>query len=180
MKTFNSIEEMKKYYNKNTNTYDFIENGVRLDVEFTFKLSVDSHIYAYDINAFNINTYDIRARNITAMDINAGDITARNITAFDIDALDINAFNINAGDITAKDIDTLNITAKNITAKDINAGDITARDITAFDIDAGDISYYAVCYAYQNLTCKSIKGRREKSNHFVLDGEIRFKPVEKL
>ena len=30
---FNSIEEIKKYYNKNTNTYEFIEDGILLDVE---------------------------------------------------------------------------------------------------------------------------------------------------
>lgn len=98
MKTFNSIEELKPYYNEDTNTYEFMENGMRMDVGFTFDLKVDSHIYARDINARNIN------------------------------ALDIN--------------------------------------------------YYAVCFAYNNITCTSIQGRRDNAKHFVLDGEITIKPKE--
>ena len=72
---------------------------------------------------------------------------------------------INAWDITASDI-----TARNITAWDINAWDINARNI-----NAGDILYYAVCFAYQNIKCLSIKAEREVSKHFCLDGEITFK-----
>ena len=48
MKTFNSIEELNLTYNKNTNTYEFMENGMRMNVEFTFNLDVDSHIYAWE------------------------------------------------------------------------------------------------------------------------------------
>jgi hypothetical protein len=57
----------------------------------------------------------------------------------------------------------------------INAWDITAWDITAEDINARDILYYAVCFAYQNIKCLSIKSKREVSKHFCLDGEITFK-----
>jgi hypothetical protein len=35
-----------------------------------------------------------------------------------------------------------------------------------------DVSYYAVAFAYNNIKCKSIKGRRKNARHFVLDGEI--------
>ena len=108
MKTFKSIKELKPYYNERTNTYEFVENGMRMDVEFLFNLDVDSHI-----NARNINAWDINARNITALDITALDIT-----------------------------------------------------------------YYAVCYAYYNISCTSIQGRRENAKHFVLDGEITIKPEE--
>lgn len=113
MKTFNSIEELKHYYNKDTNTYEFVENGMRMDVEFTFNLVVNSNI---------------------------------------------NAGHINAGHI--------------------NAGNIDAGNIKAWDINARDILYYAVCFAYQNIICTSIKGRRENAKHFVLDGEITIKPKE--
>ena len=65
-----------------------------------------------------------------------------------------------------------NITAWNITAWDINAEDITAMDINAMDITAGDINFYAVCFAYNNIKCKSIKGTRENSKYFALDGKI--------
>ena len=128
MKTFNSIEELKPYYNERTNTYEFVENGVRMDVEFRFNLVIDSHIYAWNINA----------RDINARDINARDINARNI----------------------------------------NTRDINVEDINARDINAEDINYYAVCFAYQDITCTSIQGRRDNAKHFVLDGEITIKPKE--
>ena len=67
------------------------------------------------------------------------------------------------------------ITAWDITASDITASDITANDINAWNITAGDILYYAVCFAYQNIKCLSIKSKREVSKHFCLDGEITFK-----
>lgn len=135
MKIFNSIEELKPYYNKRTNTYEFVENGLIMDVEFKFNLDVDSHI-----NALNIKAWDINAGDIDALNINAGDIKALNI----------------------------------------KAGDIKALNIKSWDINAGDISYYAVCFAYRNITCISIKGRRENAKHFVLDGEITIKPKEQL
>ena len=108
MKTFNNIEEIKKYYNENTNTYEFVENGMIMNVEFTFDLDVNSHINANNINTRNINAYDINA----------------------------------------------------------------------YDINAWDISYYAVCFAYNNILCTSIKGHRKNAKHFALDGEITFKPKE--
>ncbi len=113
-------------------------------------LIVKGNIYGKDGLKYNINAWNITAWNINAWDINAGDI---------------NAWNITAGDIIAGDI----------TAGDINARDITARNITAWDIDARDINYYAVCFAYYNILCKSIKGRRGNCKHFVLDGEIKIK-----
>jgi hypothetical protein len=58
---------------------------------------------------------------------------------------------------------------------DINARNINAGDIKAGDINAGDIEYYAACYAYNSIICKSIKGQRTNSKHFVLDGELKIK-----
>jgi hypothetical protein len=98
-----------------------------------------------------------------------------NINAWNINALDINAWNIDALDINAWDINARNINAWNINAEYINAGNINAGNINARNIDALDISYYAVCFAYYNITCKSIKGRRDNCKHFVLDGEIKIK-----
>jgi len=84
----------------------------------------------------------------------------------------IDAWNINAWNINAWNIDAWNINAGNINAWDINAWNINAGNIDARNIDAGDIFYYAVCFAYQNIKCKSIKGNREKHKHFCLDGKI--------
>ena len=96
------------------------------------------------------------------------------ITGFNLDirekievAGDITAGNITAGDITAWNINAEDITAGNITAEDITAWNINARDITA-----EDISYFAVAFAFKNIKCKKIVGRRENSKHFVLDGKI--------
>ena len=95
-----------------------------------------------------------------------------NIDAYDIEALDINAWNINACNINAN-----NIKARNINAIDIDACNIEARNISACNIEAGNISannisYHAVCFAYDSIKCKSIKGRRKNSKHFVLDGKL--------
>ena len=159
MITFNSIEEVKPYYNEKTNTYEFKEDGLLLDVDFNFHLTIDSHIFARNINAW--------------------DIKARNIKAWNIDVWNINAWNIDARDINAQDINARNIKARDINAVNINAEDIKARDINAWNIDAGNILYYAVCFAYKNITCSSIEGDRENSKHFALDGEITIKPKER-
>ena len=87
MKTFKSEQEIESYYNKNTNIYDFVENGNRIDVKFEFALNCSRDIKAGDITAWNISAW-----NITAVDINAGDINARDIKARDIKAGDISYY----------------------------------------------------------------------------------------
>lgn len=66
------------------------------------------------------------------------------------------------------------ISGKNGVKYNINAWNIDARNI-----NAGDIDYYAVCFAYQNIKCKSIKGIRDNCKHFVLDGTIAIKEKPK-
>ena len=80
--------------------------------------------------------------------------------------------NIDAKNINAFDIKACNIKACNIDACDIKAMNIEAWDINAWNIEVQDISYYAVCFAYKNIKCKSIKGRRDNAKHFVLDGML--------
>lgn len=72
-----------------------------------------------------------------------------------------------------------NIKAWDINARNINAWNINAWNIDARDINARDIIYYAVCFAYNSITCKSIQGCRDNHKHFVLDGEIIYKTKEK-
>ena len=88
-KIFENLEEIKPYYNEETNTYEFVENEKWLDVELNFDLNVDSNIHAR-----NINACDITAWNINACDINAGNIKAYNINVCDINADYIDAWNI--------------------------------------------------------------------------------------
>ena len=145
---FNSLEEIEKYYDNETNTYIFKENGELIDlVIFNFNLNVDANIEAYNINAC--------------------DILARDINAYNIKADNIYANNINANHIKAHDIYALDIKVKNIITNDIAAG-----DINAWNIDACNISYWAVCFAYNSIKCKSITSKRENHKHFVLDGEL--------
>ena len=77
---------MEPYYNKQTNTYDFIEDNKLIDVEFAFELTINANI-----NAWNINALDIKASDIKADDISAGNIKANDINAGDIKTLDIKA-----------------------------------------------------------------------------------------
>lgn len=80
--------------------------------------------------------------------------------------------NIIAWDIKAKDINAWYITAKDINARHINAYDIDAGYINASNIYANDITYFSVCFAYNNIKCKSIKGRLKNAKHFVLLGKL--------
>jgi len=170
MKTFNNKKEIEKYYNENTNTYEFVENGMRLDIELNFNLDVTANIKAGHIDAGNINVWNIIARDINVWNIKAWDINAGDIKAWDIIAWDIIAWDINARDIKAW----------NIIARDINVWNIIARDINADNINAKNISYLAVCFAYKNIECKSIGGRRLNSKHFCLDSEIKIKKEKKV
>ena len=74
---------------------------------------------------------------------------------------------MNIRDINARDIEALDISADNIEARDIGA-----KDIKATSIKARDIIYYALCFAYENITCRTIVGKRDNHKHFVLDGSI--------
>ena len=175
IKEFNNINEIQKYYDEKTNTYVFKEDEDYIElVIFNFDLNIQENIYAWDIEACNINAKDIIAR----------DIKAENINAHDIQAHDIYVSRIIANDIYARNIDSLNIKSKYINAVDINGGDIVtgnidAGNICAENIKAKHINYDAIFCAYENIKCKSIKGRRHNSKHFVLDGKLEVEEDEK-
>lgn len=163
-RTFNSLDEIEKYYDEKSNTYIFKKDGdVIIDfVVFNFDLQVCANIHAFNIYAKNIN----------AADIVACDINAEKITVSDIDATDINVHDITAGRIRCCDINADTIHASDIHTSIINAKDIHSFNISAYSINAENIDYYAVCVAYKDIKCKSIKGRRENAKHFVLDGKL--------
>ena len=100
------------------------------------------------------------------------------IVCFDLTAHNLIAHDIMAQNITARNINALNITALNINALDINADNINADNINAHNINAYNIDYYGVCFAYKNIFCTSIRGRRENAKHFCLDGEITIRDRE--
>ena len=130
IREFNSLEEIQKYYDEETDTYVFRENDRYIDlVKFNFDLNVNANIDARDIIAWSINTHDIYAYDIKVDDIIANDIYANNINAIVIKAY--------------------------------------------------DISYYALCFAYCSIKCKSITGRRKNHKHFVFDGKLEVEENEK-
>ena len=138
IKEFNRLGEIQKYYDKESNTYVFKEDGKYITlIVFNFDLNVEANIRARDINALNINVW-----NVDAWDIKTWDIKARDINVWGIDADNINVCNIKADYINSN------------------------------NINADFINYYAVCFAYKNIKCKSIKGRRHNAKHFVLDGKL--------
>ena len=137
---FNNLEEIQKYYDKETNTYIFKENDIFIDtIIFNFTLEVNANIRGGNIRAWDIKAFDIRATNISCS----------NIMAIDIDARNIDALNITAKDIIALNIDALNITARNINVNNIFAKNVDAR---------GEIDCYDTCVASEYIKCKSIIG----------------------
>ena len=166
IKEFNNLEEIEKYYNKETNTYVFKEDGELIDlVIFNFDLCIDSNIDAWDIND----------RDIDAWDINVYDIKANNINASNIDARDITAEDIHTDNFTARVINVHNIFAGITNVVDINAYDIDATAILAGNIKAHNIKYFTVCFAEKDIICNSIKGKRAGTKHFVFDGKLEVK-----
>ena len=137
---FNNLEEIQKYYDKETNTYIFKENDIFIDtIIFNFTLEVNANIRGGNIRAWDIKAFDIRATNISCL----------NIMAIDIDARNIDCINLTAKDIIALNIDALNITARNINVDNIFAKSIDVR---------GEIDCYDTCVASENIRCKSIIG----------------------
>ena len=95
IKTFDNLEEIQKYYDKDKNAYIFKEDGKYIDlVIFDFDLRIKADIYARDIKAHHIFALDIDAWNITAWDINAYNIEAWDIIAWNIKAINIKVENI--------------------------------------------------------------------------------------
>ena len=85
IKAFNKLDEIQKYYDKESDTYIFKEYGTYINlVVFNFDLNIKANIEAWNIYANNINAYNIQAKSIKADDIVANNIEAWNIYADDI------------------------------------------------------------------------------------------------
>ena len=154
IKVFNNIKEIKKYYNKKTNTYDFNSKKGQ---------SIEQVILTFDLNVES----DIRACNISAPSITAKNINAWDITAWEINACDIKFVNINAGMIKARDIEGLHIKSMTIYARDIKVyGFITVN------IYARDINYIVRCLAYEDFKCNSINCTDPIPLHYTIYGKL--------
>ena len=154
-RVFNNLKEIKKYYNKKTNTYDFSSKKGRFieKVVLNFDLNVESDILACDISAPSITAKNIHVQKNTAWEIKAYDIDSRCI---------------DVGVIQARDIYTSTIEAMDIYARDINA----TFGIDAINIYARDIVYTASCSAYEDFKCNSIKCGHQIPLHYSLYGKL--------
>lgn len=167
MLEFNKIEEMREYYNEETDVYEFKKDGEGLDVKFNFDL--------------NINYAMILAGNVVARHVKCGTIIAHDIVAHNIQTVfNIEANNIKANNINAKNIKSRDIRANDIKANNINARNIYASDIVVNNIIADNIEYWAYCIARESFYCTSVKGRRDNSVHRCLDEKIKYIKEEKL
>ena len=154
VRVFNNLQEIKKYYDKKTNTYRFKENGKFIDeIIINFDLNIES----------NIEAHNVRGTSITAKNIHVWDISA-----WEINACDIESRCIDVGVIRARDIYTSTIEAMDIYARDINA----TFGIDAINIYARDIVYTATCSAYEDFKCNSIKCGHQIPLHYSLYGKL--------
>ena len=87
----------------------------------------------------------------------------------------VSEYDLVLGNLEANSLTVKNITANNIKATTIQAENINARSIEVLNnIKANNIKYYAICFAYNDINCKSIQGTRNNSKHFSLDGGIKI------
>jgi len=113
--------------------------------------------------------------NIEADIVNCRDIKCLSIKCYgDIKCRNINCWNIICVDINCKDVICLDISCRNTNCRDITCSNIICRNITC-----RNISYYAVCIAYQNITCNKIQARRKKHIQKTIDGKITTKKKQK-
>ena len=153
IKVFNNLEELKRYYDEETDTYIFKENNEYIEeIIINFDLNIESNIEASNISAPSITAKKVFACNIHTWDINTGDIYSNDIYAGVIHARDVNAQTIRTMDIYTRDIKAYSVGAVNIYAR--------------------DIVYMGTCYAYEDFKCNSIKCRRELPIHCSLYGKL--------
>jgi len=99
MKIYKSQEEFEKEIKDNVFYSDESIDITAFDINVKADIEVNGNINARDINAWDITATDINAGNINAMDINVWDIKAREIKARDINAWDIKAREIKAENV---------------------------------------------------------------------------------
>lgn len=76
------------------------------------------------------------------------------------------------GDLNCFNLDCLNLNCWNLNCWDLDCWNLNCWDLNCWDLNCLNCSYCAVAFAYNNIKCRSIKGRRKNAKHFVLDGKI--------
>ena len=169
MLVFKNIEEMKPYYNAETNTYEFKENDRMLDISIEFDLDCLANIEARDIKAKNITALYIKSDNLDAYDIIAENVEVRELVSaseikvkLKLSARIIESETIEAGKISAVYVTaTHSINACNIVATSIVTLYLNANCINTHEISAKEISYSNYLINSESIVCMSIKERKE-------------------
>ena len=129
--TFNNIDELQPYYDKDSDTYDLTSFD---EVVLTFNLYTISNIHAVNIDARIIKANNIVAKESIAGDMDVADITAEKTYVGDI----------RCGNAVIKDL----FLADNICASDIDAKEISYH---AFCFAYNDIR----CQTIEGRLCNS-------------------------
>ena len=75
----------------------------------------------------------------------------------------LNCWNLKCFDLTCWDLKCFDLTCWDLNCENLTCGNLKCRDLT----------YYALCIAYQSITCTSYKARREvHQKPICLDGEL--------
>ena len=97
-----------------------------------------------------------------------GNILGKNGEIFNLQVKgNLDCWNLNCCNLNCWDLKCYNLDCRNL-----NCCNLDCCDLDCYDLDCWDLNFFAVCFAYDNIKCKSIKGRRENSRYFVLDGKI--------
>lgn len=136
-------EQLKHYYIKEINAYVFDDN-----IDISIDLTIDSSIYALNINSKKLDVLDINASNISSHEINAAYINAKNINAKIINSTKIDALDINVEYISVSDY------------------------IMAWHINAKNIEYGAFCCTYMGICCDTLKKSNNAYPCITREGDI--------
>jgi len=119
------------------------------DLTFHEDLRVEGNIFGKDGERFDLNVKG---------NLNCGNLNCGNLYCWDLECR-----NLDCGDLNCLNLDCWNVSCRNLDCWNLNCGNLSCRNC----------SYHAVAFAYNNIRCKSITGRRENCKEpFVLDGKI--------
>lgn len=118
----NKFDQIKKFYNSKTNTYEFIKNNKFLDVFFDININVNSSIIGGKIEGFNF----------TANNIDCLELEACNVISSNINAIHCSANKIHANKIKSITIECNELTAITVCCNEIECDRITVKTIKYF------------------------------------------------
>ena len=84
-------------------------------------------------------------------------------------------WDLNCKNLDCRDLNCWDLNCGDLNCRDLNCWDLNCKNLNCWSLKAKNVSYYGVAFAYHSMEVESIKGRRDNSKHFCLDGEIILK-----